>query len=71
MKTPTMNNHDRKNTFLKSVTVINGQLKFMHLSEALTLTGKCLEGLDGLTVLVNSAYEVFRSDKKIGTATPA
>lgn len=43
-------------------------VSFTHGKKQYRLTGDCFKGLHGLTVLVNSAFEVNRSGIKIGNA---
>lgn len=71
MKIPLNNDEYRKQTFLKCCVVTDGGVKFEHLGKKYNLTGLCFGPLEGKTVLVNSVFEVFRSDKKIGNATEA
>ncbi len=70
MKTPQILNHWEHNsqTFLKTVVVKDGRLRFAHLGKDYDWTAESLKSFEGLTVLVNTAGEIFRSDKKIGNA---
>lgn len=56
--------------FLKPVIVTSGTLKFTDSGKDYHLTGPFLKDLEGKTVLVDAGFEVFRSDKRIGKATP-
>jgi len=60
----------RSTTFLKTVIIKDGLAQFEHKGESFRLTSPAFKGLNGKTVLINSALEVFRSDSKIGDATP-
>lgn len=68
MNIPTVE-QQRRETFLKAVIVTNKAVHFTHLGEQFHLTSPCFESLEGKTVLVNTAMELFRSEKKIGNAT--
>lgn len=46
----------------------DGTIKFTHGEKDFHLTAECLQSLKGMTVLVNSGMELFRSDHKIGNA---
>ena len=63
--------NSRADSFLKSCIIGGGKVRFEHRGSEYYLTSKCFEKLEGCTVLINSALEVFRSDAKIGTAVHA
>lgn len=69
MNTPPLDhNKARAETFLKTCIVRDGAVKFTRGIRDYHLKSKCFKDLEGKTVLVNSAFEVFRSDTKIGNA---
>ena len=56
--------------FMKSCIVKDGIIEFSHGDKEYKLTSECLTGLDGLTVLIDSGMNIFRSEKLIGKAVP-
>lgn len=54
--------------FQKTVIVKDGKLEFTHKGRPYSWTADFLPKLNGKSVLVNTAGEVFRGEKKLGNA---
>jgi hypothetical protein len=67
-KLNTLNHQDhQKMVYLKSVVVKDGIVEYDHGGEHYRVEVTTNEPVEGCTVLINSALEVQRSDKKIGS----
>lgn len=66
-----MPSYPHPDSFLKAVVIKDRHAEFTHNGKAYRLASPCFDDLEGKTVLIDSGFEVFRSDKKIGVATRA
>lgn len=68
MKAHLDHHEHRANTFLKPCVVSDSQVTLEWRGKSITLAGDCFKGLDGLTVLVDTDYNVTRSGAVLGKA---